>query len=146
MNKYLLIAQFPVLSPEKVHMGAIAQSQKHTASPEVRVETSSLLQIGDSVFFTEPFCSLEQEMFHNGNYAETTLDAAPNWQRLAQAYDINYVCIENLDDAAQKLAVVFNDDEPYLIDLLVDHTANVYPMVPAGCGLDEIVGDFENEA
>ena len=51
-----------------------------------------------------------QEMFHNGNYAETTLDAAPNWQRLAQAYDINYVCIENLDDAAQKLAVVFNDD------------------------------------
>lgn len=87
-----------------------------------------------------------QEMFHNGNYAETTLDAAPNWQRLAQAYDINYVCIENLDDAAQKLAVVFNDDEPYLIDLLVDHTANVYPMVPAGCGLDEIVGDFENEA
>lgn len=87
-----------------------------------------------------------QQMFHNSNYAETTLDVAPNWQRLAEAYEVNYLRIDDLDNAKEKLAAVLGDNEPWLIDLVVDDSANVYPMVPAGCGLDEIVGEFENEA
>lgn len=87
-----------------------------------------------------------QEMFCDGNYAETTLDVAPNWQKLAEAYDINYLRIANLDECREKLSLAFGDKEPWLIDLQIDEGANVFPMVPAGCGLDDIVGEFEDEA
>lgn len=87
-----------------------------------------------------------QEMFHDGNYAETTLDVAPDWQKLAEAYDINYLRIANLDECRDNLSKALSDDEPWLIDLKIDEGANVFPMVPAGCGLDDIVGEFENEA
>lgn len=87
-----------------------------------------------------------QEMFYEGNYAETTLDVAPNWEKLALAYDVNYIKIENLAQCKKELGRVLRSKEPWFIDFMVDDMANVFPMVPAGSSLDEIVGEFEDEA
>ena len=51
-----------------------------------------------------------QEMFHDGNYAETTLDVAPDWQKLAEAYDINYLRIANLDECRDNLSKALSDN------------------------------------
>ncbi|MDO4280630.1 MAG: biosynthetic-type acetolactate synthase large subunit [Peptococcaceae bacterium] len=87
-----------------------------------------------------------QEMFNNANYAATTLDVGPDWEKLAAAYDIPYHCIEHLDDAKEKLPALLNSDGPEFIDCRINKFSNVYPMIPAGSSLDEIVGEFEDEA
>ena len=59
---------------------------------------------------------------------------------------MNYLRIANLNECREGLSKALADDEPWLIDLNIDEGANVFPMVPAGCGLDDIVGEFENAA
>lgn len=86
-----------------------------------------------------------QEMFNDSNYAETTLDVAPHWDHLCKAYDVSYTEIDNIGDAKAKLEDLIFSDQAEFINLLINKEANVYPMVPAGCSLDEVVGDFENE-
>lgn len=86
-----------------------------------------------------------QEMFNDANYAETTLEVAPHWDALAQAYDVAYTEIANIQEAEAKLPDLLASDQAEFINLLINKEANVFPMVPAGCSLDEVVGDFEDE-
>jgi acetolactate synthase-1/2/3 large subunit len=50
--------------------------------------------------------------------------------------------MEELADAYQRMLA--DPDEPYLLDVLVDREANVYPMIPAGGTYrDIIMGDAD---
>ncbi|MEF2825647.1 MAG: biosynthetic-type acetolactate synthase large subunit [Peptococcaceae bacterium] len=87
-----------------------------------------------------------QEMFNDANYAHTTLDVGPNWEKLTDAYDVPYYRINNLEEAEAQLPTLLKQDGPAFIECRINQFANVYPMIPAGCSLDEIVGEFEDEA
>lgn len=87
-----------------------------------------------------------QEMFNDANYAHTTLDVGPNWEKLTDAYDVPYYCINNLEEAEAQLPTLLKQDGPVFVECRINQFANVYPMIPAGCSLDEIVGEFEDEA
>ena len=87
-----------------------------------------------------------QEMFNDANYAHTTLDVGPNWEKLTDAYDVPYYCINNLEEAEAQLPTLLKQDGPAFVECRINQFANVYPMIPAGCSLDEIVGEFEDEA
>ena len=80
-----------------------------------------------------------QKMFYNENYSETILDSAPDWAKLADAYGINYMRIDTLEQCDDKLAAALTSSEGWFIDFRIDANADVYPMVPAGKGLDDIV-------
>jgi len=80
-----------------------------------------------------------QQMFYEENYSETILDVGPDWDKLAAAYDLNYLRIDRLEQCDEKLTAALEDKEGWLIDFRIDQSANVYPMVPAGKGLDDIV-------
>ena len=80
-----------------------------------------------------------QKMFYNENYSATILDSAPDWAKLADAYDINYMRIDTLEQCDEKLAAALTSAEGWLIDFRIDAGADVYPMVPAGKGLDDIL-------
>lgn len=88
-----------------------------------------------------------QEMFHNKNYSATILDVAPHWDKIAEAYDLAYERLNNLEDVYSKLSALLSSDHSVMIDIKIDPMANVYPMVPGGKDLDkDLVGDFEDEA
>ena len=51
---------------------------------------------------------------------------------------------EDLESAFSRMLA--DPDEPYLLDVLVDKEANVYPMIPAGASYrDIIMGDQDLE-
>lgn len=87
-----------------------------------------------------------QEMFHNKNYSQTTLDVAPHWEMIAGAYDISYERVNHLSEVYEKLGQFLTSEDSVFIDIRLDPTANVFPMVPGGKDLDkDLVGDFEDE-
>lgn len=87
-----------------------------------------------------------QELFNDANYAETTLDVGPDWDKFAAAYAVPYARIDNLQQAKDQLPALLAEDGPVLIECRIDPFSNVYPMIPAGKSLDDIVGEFEDEA
>jgi len=92
-----------------------------------------------------------QELFYQRNYAETDLSDNPNFVEIAKAYKISAQLIreEEFMDAAgrgaasYKMGRFFESNEPELLVFECHPEANVYPMVPAGAALSEMV--FEGE-
>ena len=60
-------------------------------------------------------------------------------KEMADAYDINYMRIDTMEQCNETLAEVLTSKEGWLIDFRIDANADVYPMVPAGKGLDDIL-------
>lgn len=61
------------------------------------------------------------------------------WAKLAEAYNLNYMRIDTLEQCNEQLAAALTSKEGWFIDFRIDANADVYPMVPAGKGLDDIV-------
>lgn len=80
-----------------------------------------------------------QELFYNGVYASTNMEAQPDFVRLAEAYGADGYRIEKFEDLDLQLEQALSSPNPAFIDVRVDREENVYPMVPAGAALDEML-------
>jgi acetolactate synthase-1/2/3 large subunit len=82
-----------------------------------------------------------QELFENKRYSGTPL-TGPDFSKLAEAYGIRGLCIESTDKVERAIEEAWDHDGPVVIDFRVEREVNVFPMVPAGGSLsDMIVGD-----
>jgi acetolactate synthase-1/2/3 large subunit len=81
-----------------------------------------------------------QEMFYESRYSHSYFDSLPDFVKLAQAYGGIGMRVDRPDelDAALKQAMNVND-RFVLIDVAVSKEENVFPMVPAGAALNEMV-------
>jgi len=81
-----------------------------------------------------------QEFFYQGRYAMSYMDSLPDFVKLAEAYGHVGMKIEKPGDveAALKEAVALKDRLVFM-DFITDQTENVYPMIPAGAGLNEMI-------
>lgn len=86
-----------------------------------------------------------QEMFHAERYSEVYLaDSNPDFAKLAEAYGIDGYNVFDRETAAALIPVVLARKKPALINFVVYEAEKVFPMVPAGAGVDEmIIGDQE---
>jgi len=82
-----------------------------------------------------------QQMFHGNRYAESYVDALPDFVKLAESYGHVGMKIERPADVEPALREAFTRHKNDLVfmDFLTDQTANVYPMVAAGKGLSEMI-------
>ena len=82
-----------------------------------------------------------QQMFHGNRYAESYVDALPDFVKLAEAYGHVGMKIDRPADVELALREAFtkHKNELVFMDFLTDQTANVYPMVAAGKGLSEMI-------
>ncbi len=80
-----------------------------------------------------------QELFYDNRYAESYVDALPDFVALAEAYGFKGLRTDNPADVEGLLREGLAHDGLVFMDLIVDPEENVYPMVPAGAGLDEMV-------
>jgi acetolactate synthase-1/2/3 large subunit len=80
-----------------------------------------------------------QELFFNNRLSAVQLDTFPDAEKLAGAYGIKGRTIERPHDLAPALRAAVDEPGPYLLNIRVAPTENVYPMVPAGSAIDEMV-------
>lgn len=86
-----------------------------------------------------------QEMFHAQRYSEVFLaDSNPDFAKLAEAYGIEGHNIFDRETAQAIIPEVLAKGKPVLLNFVVYESEKVFPMVPAGAGVDEmIIGDQE---
>jgi acetolactate synthase-1/2/3 large subunit len=81
-----------------------------------------------------------QEFFHGNRYAESYMDALPNFVKLAESYGHVGMKIEHPEDVEGALKEAFQlKDRLVFMDFITDQTENVFPMVPGGKGLSEMI-------
>ena len=80
-----------------------------------------------------------QELFYNGNYSSTNMEAQPDFVKLAEAYGAEGYRIEKPEDMLPVLKKALATPSPAFIDVMVEREENVYPIVPAGAALDEML-------
>ena len=80
-----------------------------------------------------------QELFYEKNYCNTCMDVAPDFVKLAEAYGAAGFRVTQAKDLEATLKQAFATPKPCIVDVVVDPEENVYPMVPAGKSLTEMI-------
>jgi acetolactate synthase-1/2/3 large subunit len=80
-----------------------------------------------------------QQLFQDERYAETTNDDEMSFEALASVYKIPGATVSSLDQLQAALAEVDLTKGPFLIDVLIENTHNVYPIVPPGKPIDQLI-------
>ena len=79
-----------------------------------------------------------QELFEQKRYSGTPL-SGPNFAKLAEAYGWRGITVERLEDVETAIAEAYATDGPVLIDFRVEREVNVFPMVPQGVSIGEMI-------
>ncbi|HEV2688259.1 MAG TPA: biosynthetic-type acetolactate synthase large subunit [Bryobacteraceae bacterium] len=80
-----------------------------------------------------------QELFYNNRLCQVELNSFPDAEKLAGAYGFKGRAVENPGDLAPALEEAVAENGPYLLNIKVSPYENVYPMVPAGGAINEMV-------
>jgi acetolactate synthase-1/2/3 large subunit len=81
-----------------------------------------------------------QEFFYGNRYAESYMDALPDFVKLAESYGHVGMKIEKPGDVEGALKEAFALKERLVfMDFITDQAENVFPMIPGGKGLSEII-------
>ena len=81
-----------------------------------------------------------QEFFHGNRYAESYMNALPDFVKLAESYGHVGMKIEKPEDVEDALKEAFKlKDQLVFMDFITDQTENVFPVVPGGKGLSEMI-------
>ncbi|SCZ62925.1 acetolactate synthase 3 large subunit [Thiohalomonas denitrificans] len=82
-----------------------------------------------------------QEFFYEKRYSNSYMESLPDFVKLAEAYGHVGMQIEKPEDVKPALEEAFSKHKNRFVFLnfITDQTENVYPMVPAGAGLEEMI-------
>ncbi|MDF2989105.1 MAG: acetolactate synthase, large subunit, biosynthetic type [Eubacterium sp.] len=81
-----------------------------------------------------------QELFYDSRFSQTSIDRGTNFKALAEAFGAKGINVTRPDqvDGAIKEALA-ETDTPVLINFEIDKDDKVFPIVPPGAGLNEVV-------
>ena len=79
-----------------------------------------------------------QEFFYEKNYASSPI-LSPDFVKLAEAHGIAGATVRTRGEVAGALAAARATKGPFLINFLVEKEESVYPMIPAGAALHEMI-------
>jgi acetolactate synthase-1/2/3 large subunit len=81
-----------------------------------------------------------QEFFYEERYSEVLVESQPDFVKLAESYGHVGMHIDNPADVENALKEAFKMKDRFVfLNFVTDPTENVYPMVPAGAGLEEMI-------
>ena len=80
-----------------------------------------------------------QEKFYEGRYSHSYMDAMPNFVKLAEAYGAAGFRVEKAKDLSATLKEALAIPGPALIDVPIPQSEGVFPMVPAGNAMHEML-------
>ena len=80
-----------------------------------------------------------QELFYNNRLSQVELSSFPDVEKLAAAYGFKGKTLESVDEMPSALQAAVDEPGPYLLNVKVSPFENVFPMVPAGGAINEMV-------
>jgi acetolactate synthase-1/2/3 large subunit len=80
-----------------------------------------------------------QEKFYEGRYSHSYMDAMPNFVKLAEAYGAKGFRVEKATDLEATLKAAFAEPGPVVVDAVIPQSEGVFPMVPAGNAMHEML-------
>ena len=81
-----------------------------------------------------------QELFHEKRYSSVDLSYNPDFIKIGEAYGIKSIQLTNKKDLKKHLKKILESDEAVLVECIVEKEENVYPMIPAGKDVSQLVG------
>lgn len=81
-----------------------------------------------------------QESFFNERRSESVFTSQPDFVKMAEAYHIKGLRIEDPETLEAELTEAFKETGPLLIEVMVSPTEHVLPMVPAGKANYQMLG------
>jgi acetolactate synthase-1/2/3 large subunit len=80
-----------------------------------------------------------QELFFDRRYSFTELPPV-DFVKIASAYGIDGMRVESPDEVKPALQASLDCDGPFVMDFRIEREGNVFPMVPAGAAINEMIG------
>jgi len=82
-----------------------------------------------------------QELFYKRRYSYTPI-TSPDFVKLAQSYGDVGIRVTKKEDVKKALKKAIATDNTVFIDFRIEEEENVYPMVPAGEAINNILGEL----
>ncbi len=79
-----------------------------------------------------------QQLFHSKRYSFTEMEN-PNFVKIAEAYNITARKVEKREDLDAAMQEMLDAKTSYFLEVVVGKEDNVFPMVPAGAGVGEVI-------
>ncbi|HMA04979.1 MAG TPA: biosynthetic-type acetolactate synthase large subunit [Methanomicrobiales archaeon] len=80
-----------------------------------------------------------QELFYDRRYSYTELPPV-DFVKIAAAYGVDGIRVESVDEVREALKTAIATDGPFVMDFRIEREENVFPMVPAGAAINEMIG------
>jgi len=127
--------------PDKLVFALVGDGGFQMSIPELATVTSYGLPIKIIVMNNGYLGMVRQwqELFYNNRLSAVTLDCFPDAEKLAAAYGFKGRTVEKPWELAPALEEAVREQGPYLLNVRVTPSECVYPMVPAGAGIAEMV-------
>ena len=81
-----------------------------------------------------------QELFYKQRYVATPI-SSPDFVKIAEGYGLPGLRVQHKEEVVPAIEQAIAHPGPFLIDFKVEPEENVYPMVPPGAALSEIIED-----
>lgn len=80
-----------------------------------------------------------QQLFCEGRYSQTIFEVMPDFVKLAEAYGALGIRATKAEEVEPTIQKAFSSPQPVIMEFLIDPEECVYPMVPAGAALTEMI-------
>lgn len=81
-----------------------------------------------------------QQLFYEGRYSSTTIDRGTDFDMLAEAFGAKGITVTKPEEVEGALREALqSDSRPYLINFVIDKDEKVFPIVPPGAPIDELM-------
>ena len=86
-----------------------------------------------------------QELFYKGRYVATPL-SCPDFVKIAEGYGLPGLRVKHKEEVVPAIEQAMKYQGPFLIDFVVEPEENVYPMIPPGATVAEILEEPKQKA
>lgn len=86
-----------------------------------------------------------QEIFFESSYVSTGYSGNPDFVKLAEAYGIKGIRVTDKTQVKTAIQDAMEHDGPVLIDFIVEQEENVYPMIPSGMTVKDMIEEPSSE-
>ncbi|SHJ33703.1 biosynthetic-type acetolactate synthase large subunit [Thermoclostridium caenicola] len=83
-----------------------------------------------------------QNLFYDSRYSQTTLDRCTDFVKLAEAFGAVGYNLTRKEDVEETIRKAMAQNRPVVINCEIDRDLKVYPMVPPGAPIDEVIMDM----
>jgi len=82
-----------------------------------------------------------QELFYDRHYSHTDISNSVDFVKLAEAYGALGIRVEKKSELKEAVQTAIKSGRPAVLDVRIDRGENVFPMVPAGASINELIDE-----